>query len=143
VIRDATAGDREALWPLWAECLRLHGATPDPAVFAQSWAMALGGQGYGLRVAAPGEAILGFALHGWHPNSWTGATDGTLDTLFVAEAARGRGVATALLDDLLALARARGWRTVVWHVERDNAPARRLYDRYARPDGYLRYRAVP
>jgi GNAT superfamily N-acetyltransferase len=105
--------------------------------------MALAGQGFGLRVAAPGGAILGFALHAWAPNSWTGLTDGTLDTLFVTEAARGQGLSRALLDDLLALARARGWRTVIWHVAKDNAPARALYDRYAQPDGYLRYRVAP
>ncbi len=55
MIRDATAGDREALWPLWAECLRLHGAAPDPQAFARTWAMALRDEGYGFRLAALSE----------------------------------------------------------------------------------------
>ncbi len=143
MIRDAEPSDREAVVPLWADCLALHGAPFDRAAFGRTWDRALAGQNYGLRLTGPPGAPLGFALHGWGWNSWAGAEEGSLDTLYVAPRARGQGLAQALLDDLLTLARLRGWRSVVWHVAPGNGPARALYDRYTRPDGYIRYRAIP
>ncbi len=143
MIRDAGSQDREATALLWADCLRLHHVEPDPGVFARTWDRALAGEGFGLRVAAPSGTLRGFAFHFWQYNSWTGRLDGCLDTLFVAPQARGKGLATALLDDLLALARERGWGSVFWHVAGTNARARALYDRYTPPDGYVRYRVAP
>jgi ribosomal protein S18 acetylase RimI-like enzyme len=142
MIRHAEAKDRLALQPLWADCLRLHGLVPEPLAFARSWAFALSGQGFGLRVAEGPSGLTGFAFHSWQFNSWTGGTDGSLDTLFVAESARGAGLGRALTEDLLTIGRQRGWLTVFWHVAADNAAAQALYARLAQPDGYLRYRVI-
>lgn len=65
-----------------------------------------------------------------------------LEDMFVAPDARGRGIARALIDDLAALARAKGWRRLYWHADQANAPARRLYDSYVQADGHIRYRMV-
>ena len=54
--------------------------------------------------------------------------------------ARGGGVGRALIDDLLALGRARGWARVYWHTDQGNAQARALYDSYVLSDGHIRYR---
>ncbi|GAB3659006.1 GNAT family protein [Glycomyces tarimensis] len=43
---------------------------------------------------------------------------------------RRRGIATMLMDDLVARARATGAKAVFLEVAVDNAPAQRLYDRY-------------
>ena len=142
MIRDPRPEDRDALGPLWADCLRLHGMTADPAALVRTWTLALSGEGFGLRLAEDATGLAGFALHSWQTNSWTGGTDGCLDTLFVRSEARGTGLGGALLDDLLAIGRARGWRTVFWHVAEGNRTARALYDRYSRPDGYLRHRVT-
>ncbi len=139
MIRDAGPQDREGALPLWIGCLADHGTPFDAAAYLGTWDRAVAGQGLGLRLAGPPGAPLGLALHSWGRNTWTGTEDGYLDTLFVAPAARGGGIAAALLDDLLALGRRRGWASVAWHVAADNAGARALYDRRAGPDGYLRY----
>jgi ribosomal protein S18 acetylase RimI-like enzyme len=55
---------------------------------------------------------------------------------------RGEGLGRALVDDLLAIGRARGWQSVFWHVRADNVAARALYNRYAKEDGYCRYRVA-
>ena len=47
----------------------------------------------------------------------------------VAAEARGRGIGGALLDALLALAREQGFRALSLAVDRQNAAARRLYER--------------
>ena len=63
-----------------------------------------------------------------------------LEDLFVAEAARGHGLGRALIDDLVSLARSRGWSRVYWHTNEDNTRARALYDQYVASDGHIRYR---
>ena len=50
-----------------------------------------------------------------------------ISDLYVEESCRRAGVATALVADALALARARGLECVTLEVETDNAGARRLY----------------
>ena len=86
MIRDAGPSDRDAVAPLWADCLAAHGAAFDRDAFGRTWDRALAGQGFGLRLAGPPGAPEGFALHASHWNSWTGAPEGSLDTLYVAPA---------------------------------------------------------
>jgi ribosomal protein S18 acetylase RimI-like enzyme len=68
-----------------------------------------------------------------------------MDGLFVAPAARGRGVGTRLLDAIAEEARARGYREVRLDVVEENPRARALYERLGyRPvarhsTGLLRY----
>ena len=52
-----------------------------------------------------------------------------ISDLYVEESCRRAGVATALVADALALARARGLECVTLEVEADNAGARRLYEK--------------
>ena len=54
--------------------------------------------------------------------------------------ARGLGLGRALIDDLIALARAKGWHRLYWHTDEANATARKLYDSFLPPDGHIRYR---
>ena len=52
-----------------------------------------------------------------------------ISDLYVEESCRRAGVATKLVEDALALARARGLECVTLEVEADNAGARRLYEK--------------
>ena len=52
-----------------------------------------------------------------------------ISDLYVEESCRRAGIATALVEDALALARARGLECVTLEVETDNAGARRLYEK--------------
>ena len=56
--------------------------------------------------------------------------------------ARGHGLGRALIDDLLILARDRGWSPIYWHTRRSNEAARRLYDNYVEADDFVRYRMI-
>ncbi|MFP3617112.1 GNAT family N-acetyltransferase, partial [Paraburkholderia sp. SIMBA_050] len=49
-----------------------------------------------------------------------------------------RGVGRRLIEDLVALGRARGWSRLYWHTRRDN-PARKLYDTFVQADDFVRY----
>lgn len=56
---------------------------------------------------------------------------GQLDDLFVAPAARGQGVARALVEAAVALGRARGWSHLRWIVPEADTAAIALYERIA------------
>jgi GNAT superfamily N-acetyltransferase len=140
-IRDLTAAD-EATWRrLWDGYCTFYRASVPPEVTNATWSRLIDPQSplFG-RLAARDGAILGFAMAHTHLGTWTAAPICYLEDLFVLPDARGGGVGKALIDDLLAMAKAKGWSRLYWHTETDNAVARRLYDRYAPADDYVRYR---
>lgn len=92
---------------------------------------------HGLTARIDGR-IAGIAHYLFHAQTW-GPDCCYLQDLFTAEAARGKGVATALIDAVAKEARKRGAVKYYWLTKEDNAPARALYDRIARWKGFLRY----
>jgi ribosomal protein S18 acetylase RimI-like enzyme len=62
-----------------------------------------------------------------------------LDDLFTAEAARGRGAASALIGQLEVIARQRGAGIVRWITASDNVTGQRLYDKLASRTSWLTY----
>lgn len=63
---------------------------------------------YTLRVFAEGERLLGVASLQIHPGLETDDLVGFITALIVSQTARRRGVGRALIEDVLAFARARG-----------------------------------
>ncbi|MGQ0567614.1 MAG: GNAT family N-acetyltransferase [Gemmobacter sp.] len=143
MIRDAGPADEQAWRGLWARYLAFYSVTLPPQVTDRTWARAMDPLSpLTARLAVEGDRVLGFALHHWHLSTWGMGADGYLEDLFVADDARGKGLGRALIDDLIALARAQGWSRLYWHTNIGNAQARRLYDTYVRSDGHVRYRIV-
>lgn len=68
-----------------------------------------------------------------------GTTGLYLDDLFVAESARGTGVATELLEFLRSLASSEGRSGVSWITAADNAAAQRVYDKLAARTTWVTY----
>ncbi len=140
-IRDAVASDEAAWRALWADYLGFYGVDLAAEVTDATWARALDPDSrLGLRLAVTGGQVCGFAAHHWHLSTWTLAPDGYLEDLFVAPDTRGQGVGRALIEDLIALGKARGWARLYWMTDQSNTAARALYDRIARFDGHIRYR---
>ena len=142
MIRDATAADEAGFRRLWDAYLAFYDVTLAPAVTDQTWSRILdtaSPMSARLAVDAAGK-VQGFAVWHHHIASWHMANDLYLEDLFVDPAARGTGLGRALLDDLFALARARGFGRIYWHTDEGNARARSLYDSYAPADGHIRYR---
>ena len=142
-IRNSQPDDYEVFVRLWEACLRMHGAVPESCATERIWDLVQSPEvDFGIRLASRGKGVAAFAIYSCQINSWTGAVDGCLDTLFVSPEMRGEGLGRALVDDRLAIGRARGWQSVFWHVRADNVAARALYNRYAKEDGYCRYRVA-
>jgi N6-L-threonylcarbamoyladenine synthase/ribosomal-protein-alanine N-acetyltransferase len=58
-----------------------------------------------------------------------GATEGDIQTIAVADSARGHGLGRALMEALISEARKRGARLIFLEVRADNPGAQRLYER--------------
>ncbi len=84
-------------------------------------------------------APLGFAVLFDLPEIVFARRCGQLDDLFVAPAARGQGIARALIAEACALGRDRGWSHLRWIVPEADAPAIALYERIAARADWLSY----
>jgi GNAT superfamily N-acetyltransferase len=140
-IRDATPADREGFLRLWRGFTDGYNLTLPPGVTEFTWARLMDPAcPMKARLACVSGTPQGFAIHQHHPSTWVMGDDGYLEDLYVAKAARGQGLGRALIEDLVTIGRARGWRRLYWLTEIENATARRLYDRFCDTDGHIRYR---
>ena len=91
----------------------------------------IGAPGFTIRIAQEGDAIAGFAKLGPvdFPGDW-GPSDLELHQLYVLSQWHGAGVGKALMDWVVATARAQGFARLVLSVFVDNHRAQRFYARY-------------
>ena len=141
MIRDAEVGDEAAWRGLWSQYLAFYEVDLTPEVTAATWSRLMDPSSpMKMRLAVEDGTPVGFAIHLHHPSTWVAGEDCYLEDVFLAPEARGKGLGRALIDDLIALARARGWQRLYWHTDEGNTTARKLYDSYVQTDGHLRYR---
>jgi GNAT superfamily N-acetyltransferase len=141
VVRDPKLEDEAAWRRLWAGYVAFYKAEVAEEVTAATWRrLFMPGSAMVGRLLEYDGAVSGFSVSILHPRSWALAPICYLEDLFVDPELRGRGLGRALIEDLLALGRARGWSGLYWHTQEDNATARRLYDRFAKADDFVRYR---
>ncbi|OJF93636.1 GNAT family N-acetyltransferase [Pararhizobium antarcticum] len=140
-IRDVRPGD-EAEWRrLWAAYVAFYKVAVSDEVTAATWAKVMDpAVPLFMRVATENGAVRGFANCLIHEATWVKEPVCYLEDLFLDEASRGKGIGRALLDDLVSLAKAKGWARLYWHTDEGNSTARRLYDHYTKEDGHVRYR---
>ncbi|WP_135448737.1 MULTISPECIES: GNAT family N-acetyltransferase [Tabrizicola] len=140
-IRDATPADEAAFLRLWQGFTEGYNLTLPEGVTAFTWTRLMDPDSpLKARLACLDGIPQGFAIHQHHPSTWVMGDDGYLEDLYVAPEARGRGLGRALIEDLIAIGRARGWRRLYWLTEIGNTTARRLYDQFCENDGHIRYR---
>ena len=85
----------------------------------------------GLVAAHDDGGVVGLCHYRPMPSPLRGCDIGFIDDLFVDPDRRGGGIAAALIDRVVAVARENGWPKVRWITAEDNARARALYDRVA------------
>ena len=132
VITTVTDADLPELLPLMRAYCDFYGVDPaDEALLAMSRALIADPEREGTQVIARDEAgrPTGFATVFWTWSTLSGSRIGIMNDLFVAEAARGTGVAEALIEECARLCRERGATSLDWTTARDNHRAQRLYER--------------
>ena len=141
LIRDAAPDDETAWRRLWAGFLDYYEVSLAPEVITFTWTRLMDETcPLKARLACQGDVALGFAIHQHHPSTWVAGDDCYLEDLFVTPDARGKGIARTLIEDLIVLSRARGWRRLYWNTDAGNRRARALYDSFVETDGHGRYR---
>jgi GNAT superfamily N-acetyltransferase len=139
-IRDALPTDRKDWHRLWAGYNAFYEASVPPQTTARTWQRILEPESAMLgRVAELGGRVVAFSISILHEGTWTVEPICYLEDLFVDPAWRDQGIGSKLIEDLLALGKARGWSKLYWHTRRNN-PARFLYDMFAEADDFVRYR---
>lgn len=140
-IRDIRPDDKAAWLPLWAGYLRFYKVDLAPEVTEGTWNRLFDSASrLSMRVAVIDGRLAGFAIHHQHESTWSLSPECYLEDLYLDPQFRGQGLGRALIDDLVSLCREKGCSGLYWHTEETNATARKLYDRYAPADGYVRYR---
>lgn len=131
-------GDR-ADWEALARGYKAFYETEIPQErYDETWRLLIAGERiHGLGARLDGR-LAGIAHYLFHAQTWSPDCC-YLQDLFTAGDARGRGVATALIDAVAEEARRRGALKYYWLTKEDNREARALYDRIARFKGFLRY----
>jgi len=86
-------------------------------------------EGVQLIARDPQGTALGFATVYWSWDTLVAARVGIMYDLYVAPAARGTGVADHLIEACVDECRRHGAATLGWQTARDNARARRVYER--------------
>jgi GNAT superfamily N-acetyltransferase len=131
----------EAAWRrLWDRYLRFYEVRVPAEVTDFTWARMVGtASPMRGRAAVRGDEMIGFTISHLHESSWSASPSCYLEDLFVSEGSRGTGAGAALVDDLVQWARQQGCSRIFWYTDRDNATARRLYDRFTPADRVVRY----
>lgn len=142
-IRDPLAADEAAWRDLWAGYNAFYEVSVPESVTERTWRRILDPASPILgRLAIADARVAGFSACVLHEGTWVIAPVCYLEDLFVAPQFRGRGLGRMLIADIVRRAKARGWARLYWHTHEGN-PARRLYDEFAKADGFVRYRLTP
>ena len=96
-----------------------------------------------LIAKTPEGRAVGLAHYREMPRPLAGMRGAFLDDLFVAPEQRGTGIAEALMDRLVAIAREQKWQVIRWITAEDNYRARSFYDRVSKRTNWLTYEIRP
>ena len=144
MIAVVTEADLPELLPLMrGYCEFYEVDPPDEALLALARTLIADPEHEGLQLIArdDGGAAVGFATIFWTWSTLSASRLGVMNDLFVAERARGGGVADALIEACAARCRERGATSLDWQTAHTNKRAQAVYDRIGarRDDRWLDY----
>jgi len=145
LIRDVQPGDFARWKPLWDGYNAFYGrkeetALPD-AITTMTWSRFFDGyEPMHALVAEHSGSLLGLAHFLFHRSTISLESTCYLQDLFTHEAARGKGVGRALIEEVYRYAKDAGCHRVYWQTHETNATAMTLYNKVADKSGFLVYR---
>ena len=90
-------------------------------------------------VAELDGVVLGIAHFHYQLSTWTQTWHCYLEDLYVSEEVRGRGIATALIEEVKRQAIEHKCSELYWITKESNHLARKLYDKLATQSDFVRY----
>ncbi len=141
-IRPIHEQDRDDWDRLWRAYLEFYDTELDRDVYDATFARYIDPQIADMRgwIAWDGDIALGLVHAIAHAHGWRLEPVTYLQDLFTIPAARGKGVARALIEAVYADADASGRANVYWLTQTGNSQARALYDKIANPTDFMVYR---
>jgi GNAT superfamily N-acetyltransferase len=142
-IREVRPTDRSAWESLWAGYIAFYESSIAPKVTDTTWRRFFDRNEPMMALVAADNAtgeLIGFTHVVFHRGTWAIGDFCYLEDLFVAERARNRGIARALIEAVYELADERGCERVYWLTHETNTTARALYDKVAVHRGFIQYR---
>jgi GNAT superfamily N-acetyltransferase len=132
----------KVLWDGYNAFYGRVGPTALPAIVTQTtWARVLDPkEPVHALVAEEDGRLIGLTHYLFHRSTISIPLTCYLQDLFTAEAARGKGIARALIEAVYARAREAGSQRVYWQTHETNETAQRLYEKVARRSGFIVYR---
>jgi ribosomal protein S18 acetylase RimI-like enzyme len=127
--------------PLWQGYLTFYKASLLPETTRLSFSRLIDpAEPMGGFIARDGLGVAQGIVH-WidHRSCWTPGDYCYLQDLFVADAVRGQGVGTALIEAVASAARLRQCSRVYWITHETNTAAQSLYDKVAERSGFIQY----
>ncbi|MHC4055008.1 GNAT family N-acetyltransferase [Bradyrhizobium sp. 25ACV] len=146
-IRAVTRQDYDQWLPLWDGYNAFYGRSGPTAlageITAMTWQRFFDAYEpvHGL-VAESGGKLLGMTNYLFHRSTTAIEPSCYLQDLFTLEAARGKGVASALIHGVYERAKLAGSPRVYWQTHETNLTAQRLYDKVAERSGFIVYRKL-
>jgi len=146
-IRHVTAGDYDQWLPLWmgynAFYARSGVTALDPEITRVTWVRFFDvSEPVHAVVAETGGELLGLAHYIYHRSTTSIGPVCYLQDLFTTETARGKGVATALINGVYEQAKLAGASRLYWQTHETNLTAMLLYDKVADRSGFVVYRKL-
>lgn len=140
LIRSALPSDEASWRALWRGYCHFYGTALPDEVTDRTWARILDPDSAIMCIVAEVDGqVYGFANCVMHEATWETQPVCYLEDLYVLPSARSRGIGGALIEWLRNAMRAEGWARLYWMTHRDNAAARKLYDRFCEADEFVRY----
>lgn len=140
VIRAALPSDETVWRQMWRGYLNFYESNVSEEVTNRTWKRILDPDSAVMCIVAEVDGqVYGFANCVVHENTWETQPVCYLEDLFVSPAARGHGIGSAMIEWLRNAMRAEGWARLYWVTREGNAQARRVYDRFAQADDFVRY----
>lgn len=147
-IRPLSDRDFPAWKPLWEGYNAFYGRSGStalpPDVTATTWSRFLDPEEpmHALVAESADGRLLGLVHFLYHRSTTQIGMSCYLQDLFTAEAARGQGIARALIQAVYVRAAAAGSPRVYWQTHETNATAMKLYDQVAEASGFVVYRKL-
>jgi L-amino acid N-acyltransferase YncA len=132
-IREAVLSDIEEITEIYNQIVLTSTAIYNdrPALLEDrvAWWQGRRAQGFPVLVATENGSVTGFASFGEF-RAWPGYRFTVEGTVHIQSSARGRGVGTALLEELVRLARAIGKHTMIAGVDAENEASLKFLERF-------------